>query len=1275
MAWELAIDVGGTFTDCVASGPDGELLTLKLLSSGVTKGLVDDAGPEWVADPARSAEPRGFWAGAELRVAGQIRRVAGRESDPVGHLRVDHPFDPPPGRGTPYEIDAGQEAPIVAIRRILGLRLGDRIEPISVRLGTTRGTNALLTRRGARVAFVTTRGFGDLLHIGFQDRPRLFELEIVKRPVLFERVIEVDERVDAAGEVLRAPDPDRVRRDLEAARRDGYESLAICLLHGYAHPENERQVAGIAREVGFANVSVASELVARQGMVARAQTTVLDAYLSPVLSGWIATLRHSLGAGSALKVMTSAGGLVEAGHFRGKDSILSGPAGGVVGLAHVSRQAGISQAVGFDMGGTSTDVSRFDGAFDLDLETEKAGIHVVAPTLSIETVAAGGGSICRFDGFSLAVGPQSAGSDPGPACYGRGGPLTVTDLNLLLGKLPRFPFPLDRNAAERRLAELCAQIVDGHGRRPIELAEGLVAIANAAMARAIRAISVHRGYDPAEYTLVPFGAAAGQHACALARELSMTRILAHPQAGILSAVGLRVADVRVFRERSVLLPLSDECIAELGSVFRVLEEEAREDLSGQGVEAARIMAPRRTLDLRYHGVEAVLTLAEPADRAWGAAYEQAHQRAFGYLHDGRPIEIVAARVEVAGTDHGFSVLPRATSAGRPLAGESTTAWFAGEPRETPVLSREELHPGDEVDGPAIVCEPTSTLVIDPGWHARVTCHDAILLTDRGRIAVSLVPGSNPRACGSENRETVIRPHPEADPVGLEIWSGRFASIAEQMGLVLRKTATSTNVKERLDYSCALFSGAGDLVVNAPHIPVHLGAMSETVRRIVADEPAIRPGDVFVTNDPYRGGSHLPDVTVVTPVHSSGALVSFVASRAHHADIGGVEPGSMPPFSRCLADEGILIRSFKLVDAEKGSRQAELEALLSSGLHPSRAVRENLADVAAQVAANRFGVQGLEALFERHSADDTLAWMQHLERAAASKMRAALGRLEAGRRSFVDHLDDGSSISVSVTIDPLGATIDFAGTSGVVRGNLNANEAIVTAAVLYVFRCLVDDEIPLNAGVLAPLSIRVPPGCLLAPPENEDPSLCAAVVGGNVETSQRIVDALLGALGRAAASQGTMNNLAFGDGSFGYYETICGGAGATPKAPGADAVHTHMTNTRLTDPEVLEHRYPVRLLRFAVRRGSGGAGRHRGGDGVVREMELLRPLRVSILSERRGPYPPFGLDGGEPGAVGRNLLWRAGRAEPELLTAKVALDLDAGDRIVIETPGGGGWGKP
>ena len=1279
---EFWIDVGGTFTDCIGSLDGGRVVRHKVLSSGVTKGrAADGSGRGRIVDPARRADPPGIWRGYSLRMLDHEGRAAvesqvAQFDATTGTLEVASPLLDAPLPGQAYELTSGEESPLLGIRYALGLGLDAPLPPLSVRLGTTKGTNALLTRRGAATAFITTRGFGDVLRIGYQDRPKLFELAIRKPTPLFCAVVEIDERITAAGDILRAPVVDAVRQALQELKSQGIKSLAVCLLNAYANPCHEELVGQIAAEIGFQEVSLSHQVAPLIKIVPRGDTTVLSAYLNPVLRSYVARLREGLGRGK-LRILNSAGGLVDADHFDGKDSLLSGPAGGVVGFSHVAKAAGYDRSIGFDMGGTSTDVARFDGRYEREYETEKAGVRVVAPMMAIETVAAGGGSICRFDGVKLVVGPESAGAAPGPACYGRGGPLAITDMNFYQGKIlaEHFPFPLDREIVHERLTALADEIHAATGVRytPHALADGFLRVVNVNMVQAIRSVSLAKGYDPRDYVLAAFGAAAGQHACAVAAELGIRQVLLHSDAGVLSAYGIGRADISRHAVASVGRPYSEAAIAELAPLFDELTAGPRCEVLTEGVPAERIDV-RRSLDLRYRGVDAVLTIAEPRQGTYAEEFARQHQQLYGYVHEGRPLEIVAARVEVVGAAGRDA---EASSPSHPRQSEpdhTVDAWFSDRGQATGVFLRRQLQPGDLIVGPAIVCEPTSTTVIDPNWQGEVLGRGELLLS---RENASLADASGYDGAMNVTTRSVsegesARRATEADPVMLEVFNNQFAGIARQMGITLRNTAGSVNVKERFDFSCAIFTTGGDLVVNAPHIPVHLGAMGETVRNIVAANPLIRPGDVFVTNDPYRGGAHLPDVTVVSPVHDErdGSLLFFTASRAHHAEIGGIVPGSMPPFSRNLAEEGVLIGNFKLLDQGR-PRFDELGQLLLASRCRSRAVEDNVADIAAQMAANRQGARDLLAMVERYSWPVVAAYMLHIQRAAERKMRQALAKLSNGTYAFADAMDDGAPVCVNVTIAGDEATFDFSGTGPVVPGNLNATPAIVTAAVMYCLRSLIDEDIPLNQGVLAPVRI-VLPECMLNPPRRKSPAECAAVVGGNVETSQRVVDVILGALGVAAASQGTMNNLLFGDATFGYYETICGGAGATPNAAGADAVHTHMTNTRITDPEVIERRYPVRVLEFSIRRGSGGAGRHRGGDGVVRRLEFLRPLVVSLISQRRGPRPPFGLEGGKAGSLGRNTLHRAD-GTVEILPALAQFSAAAGDVLTLETPGGGGYG--
>ncbi|MDA7978872.1 MAG: hydantoinase B/oxoprolinase family protein [Pirellulales bacterium] len=1273
--WEFWIDVGGTFTDCFGRAPDGCIHRCKVLSSGVTQGVVSRSSTLLkIIDPARASDRNSFWIGYQLRILDETGEKTDRGTvanfEPgAGRLILEAPLEIAPREGTVYELVSGEEAPILAIRRLLGLRLDEPIPDCSVRLGTTRGTNALLTRRGAETAFVTTRGFADVLRIGYQNRPQLFELAIHMPEPLFGWTLEVDERVTPSGEVLRKLDLGVIRADLQRLKQGGARSLAICLLNAYAFSAHEELVEQVAREVGFEEVSRSSVVAPLVKLVSRGDTTVVDAYLNPVLRQYVRKLERALPPNS-LRMMTSAGGLVSADKFSGKDSILSGPAGGVVGFARVAEAAGFKKAIGFDMGGTSTDVARYDGEFEREYETEKAGVRIVAPMMAIETVAAGGGSVCSFDGIKLTVGPESAGADPGPACYGRGGPLAVTDVNYYLGRVPphRFPFVLDLAAVERRIDELRATIetTTGCAYSRIEICEGFLRIANENMVQAIRAISIARGYDPREYVLVAFGGAAGQHACAIAEELSMSQVLVHEDAGILSAYGIGAADVVRTAAVGIYRPYEAATLQELECQFANLARPFQSELRDEGFAASQVTV-RCSLDLRYQGLDACLSIPVPADSPgdfdFASAYAAAHEQLYGYRREGCALEVVAARVEVIGrSSHQQQRSVRLNAKVKPVSA-TFPAVFASEQRDTAIFSRDEITSGDRVSGPAIIQEQTSTTVVAPGWSADVLSGREVLLERHPKVGDE----ASVLATDAETSTTV-------DPVMLEVFNNQFAGIAEQMGITLRNTASSVNVKERLDFSCAVFTAEGDLVVNAPHIPVHLGAMSETVKRVLFDNPELTPGDVLVTNDPYRGGSHLPDVTVVTPVHDreSAELLFFTASRAHHAEIGGIAPGSMPPFSENLAEEGVLIQNFKLVNAGHHC-EGELRELLTSGEHPTRAVEDNLADIAAQAAANYRGVQALLELCRRHSWPVVQAYMGHIQTAAETKARRALSKLADGRREFTDHMDDGTQITVGIEVQRDSATIDFTGTGPESSGNLNANPAIVTAAVLYVLRLLIDEPIPLNQGVLAPVEI-VLPTCLLNPRSGQSAADSPAVAGGNVETSQRIVDVLLGALGLSAASAGTMNNTLFGDVTFGYYETICGGAGATSESNGANAVQTHMTNTRLTDAEIIEQRYPARVLEFAIRRGSGGQGRCAGGDGVIRRIEFLQDVDISLVTQRRGKFAPYGMQGGAAGKTGRNAIERANGMVEELPGVCQA-SAGPADVLIIETPGGGGWGKP
>ena len=1201
-AWQFWIDRGGTFTDCIGIDPQGVAHEAKILSSDL--------------------------------------------------------------------------APIEGIRQLLGGDGASWSGPLpccSVRLGSTVATNALLERRGSETLLVANAGLGDVFTIGTQERPELFELAIERPAPLHSATIEVSARTAADGTQLAALDTEALRAALERARDAGARSVAVALIHATVDPQLERACAALAHEVGF-EFAVASHAIANeQGLLARGETAAADAYLTPLLRRHIDELESAL-PGSRLRFMQSSGGLTKADRFRGPNALLSGPAGGVVAAARVAREAGFERAIGFDMGGTSTDVSLIvDGEPERAFETIVAGVRVKAPMLRIHTVAAGGGSLCGFDGFSLVVGPRSAGAWPGPLCYQRrdergervAREIALTDANLALGRVQpdRFGFELDRAVVDSALDRECEQLAKaGFGRTREELAAGFVEVANAGMAQAISEVSVARGVDPRDCALVAFGGAAGQHACAIARLLGIQHVLVHPLAGVLSAYGIGCSPVSWDGQLDcgrVDLPAAGALPAAVVHAHEELDRRGRAELEVEGC-AEEQTAVERSLDLRYAGTDTALAIDEPESGAdaseWRVAFEEQHRSRFGYLRPGRPVEIATARARAVAqveAPPGLSGVAPARAAVAPQPLRQERLWFAaGGWREAPVYDREALACGAEVAGPALILDDTGTLVVDPGFRVQVEASGLLKLEDRGT-----------RTAAPDRR----RPD---DPVRLEVFGSRFMSIAEQMGAVLRNTSTSTNIKERLDYSCAVFDAQGGLVANAPHIPVHLGAMAETVRcALERFGDTLSPGDAVATNDPFAGGSHLPDVTVVTPVFTRGQGERpsfFVASRGHQADIGGRTPGSMPPDSRTLEEEGIVLEPF-LVVRDGRFDEAGLRQRLAAGPWPARRPDDNVADLEAMLAANAAGAALLGRFVEEQGAGAVAATMQALQRAAAAKVSREIGRLPDGRHHFEDQLDDGTPVCVTLEVRGERMSIDFAGTGAAVEGNLNAPRAVVQAAVIYVLRTLVAERIPLNGGCLEPVEVRIPEGSLL------DPPVGAAVVGGNVETSQRIVDVLLGALGLAAASQGTMNNVTFGDDQFGYYETIGGGAGAGPDWDGASGVHTHMTNTRITDPEVLEARYPVRLVEFALRPGSGGAGATRGGDGLRRRYHFTAPVTASWLTERRS-VAPWGLAGGEPGQPGRNSVVRAGGAM-ELLGSRGSVALEAGDELLIETPGGGGYGSP
>ena len=1139
---------------------------------------------------------------------------------------------------------SGDEAPLTGIRNLLSLAPETPIPAAEIRMGTTLATNALLERRGCPTVLIADRGLGDLSRIGDQTRPELFALDIDKPEVLPSWVVEVEARTAATGEIHGSLDRGALRRDLDRVRADGAASVAIALLHAYRNPELERQVAEVALEAGFGHVSMSHQIANELGLLGRTDTTAANAYLTPLLVDYMQRLEQHVGQGR-LRMMQSSGGLVDATHFIGRNAVLSGPAAGAVATGAVARELGLEEVIGFDMGGTSTDVSRYAGAVNRVFETQIAGIRIRAPMIELHTVAAGGGSICTLEGGRMTVGPQSAGASPGPLCYGKADAedLTLTDVSVCLGRLAsdRFPFALELARARTKLEELTADLADtGLARSPIEVGRGFLRVAVENMAAAIQRVSVGRGHDVRTHAMVVFGGAGGQYACLVARRLGIQTLVFHPYAGVLSAFGMGVADFEWHGERDAgRIDLESARVASWESEFRTLEDAGRSALSRDAGSDPQ-WAFTRSVALRYRGTETALPVALGSSRKMRASFEETHRREFGYSRPTHPVEAVTLRVRVR-LESERSDLPE-VAAGSGLPERMTTLWSGDGMVEAPVYQRESFPLGVEVTGPALVLDPTGTVVIEDGFVAVRDSRDYLIVKD------TLATGE------AESVET------EVDPVLLEVFHNQFKSIAEQMGVVLQRTAISTNIRDRLDFSCAIFDPEGGLVANAPHIPVHLGAMGESVRAVLAARSQTEPGAVYVTNDPSAGGSHLPDITLVTPVHDDQERLRFVvASRGHHADVGGVTPGSMPPSSTRLDEEGVVFRGLQIVNRGVLDEQ-RLDSVLTEAPYPARNPAENRADIQAQIAANEKGVQLLAELLDRYGLEVVSAYMQHIQDNAADLTADAIEKLPDGAHTFEDQLDDGTRIAVRISVHDRSMEIDFEGTDMAVPSNLNAPKAVTVAAVLYVLRVLVGKPIPLNSGCLRPVEIRIPEGSILAP----EP--WRAVAAGNVETSQRIVDVLFGALGLAAASQGTMNNLSFGNDRLAYYETLGGGAGATPNRGGASGVHTHMTNSKCTDPEVLETRFPVRIQRFELRVGSGGCGRHPGGDGLIREISFLEPMRVSVLSERR-LTPPYGMRGGGPGVPGMNLL------NGKELAHRVAVDVSRGDVLRIETPGGGGWG--
>ncbi len=1214
--WDFWIDRGGTFTDIVARDPSGSLRAAKLLSEN-------------------------------------------------------------PG--------VYRDAAVQGIRELLGLGAGEPIPPGAIRavkMGTTVATNALLERKGDRTLLLITRGFRDALAIGYQARPDIFAKKIIKPELLYERVAEIGERVRVDGTVEAAPDAAEIEAALRAALDDGIRSAAIVFMHAWKYPAHEEMAAAIARRMGFPQVSVSHEVSPLMKLVGRGDTTVVDAYLSPILRRYVGEVARELGASPLdasveappspasprLMFMMSSGGLTAADLFQGKDAILSGPAGGVVAAVETARQAGFGEVIGFDMGGTSTDVSHYDGAYERSFETEVAGVRMRAPMMRIHTVAAGGGSILHYDGARFRVGPDSAGADPGPAAYRRGGPLTVTDANVMTGKLRPEYFPaifgpgrdqtLDADAVRARFETLAAAI--GDGRAPEEIADGFLKIAVENMANAIKKISVQRGYDVTGYVLNCFGGAGGQHACAVADSLGMTQVLIHPFSGILSAYGMGLADIRAHRTRAVVRKLDAETLGALKTLAETLQSDVESELQQQGVSDSSVSIFARA-HLRYDGTDTPIPIEAMANGEWMAladlhdAFEAAHRKQFGFVFEGKAVVVESLEVEAVG---GGAAIVEPAEAATPHEAETATRariFSGGRHHEAGVYRRGDLTRGALIAGPALIVEPHQTIVVEPGWQAEITARDHVVMR-RTEAA------ERHRAVGTD-----------ADPVMLEVFNNLFMSIAEQMGVTLQNTAYSVNIKERLDFSCAVFDAEGHLVANAPHMPVHLGSMDRSVETIIElNRGTMRPGDVYALNAPYNGGTHLPDITVVSPVfdEKGESILFFVASRGHHADVGGTAPGSMTPRATTVDEEGVLIDNFKLLDRGR-FREAELVELLTRHPYPVRNVVQNVADLKAQIAANEKGVAELARMVAHFGLDTVRAYMGHVQDNAAESVRRVIDALKDSE--FAVETDQGAVIRVKITVDKARrqATVDFTGTSPQQKTNFNAPEPVTRAAVLYAFRVMVEGDIPMNAGCLRPIDIIIPEGSMLAP------RYPAAVVAGNVETSQHVTNALFGALGALSSAQGTMNNLTFGNATYQYYETICSGSPAGvfndgTGFDGTDGVHTHMTNSRLTDPEVLEFRFPVLLEDFRIRAGSGGKGRWSAGGGTTRTLRFLEEMDCAILASHR-TIRPHGLLGGAEGALGKTEVRRAD-GTIEALEGCDQTVLKPGEAVIITTPTGGGYGR-
>jgi 5-oxoprolinase (ATP-hydrolysing) len=1252
--WQVWIDTGGTFTDCLALDPQKNLLRAKVLSSSALRGkIVRALSPNTIQITQQWQAPAGFARGFGLRLladAGPTYSVVEHQAD---QIQLDRAL-PAIKAGQAFEIFTDEPAPILAARLVSGTSVDKSLPSMDLRLATTRGTNALLERRGVDTALFITQGFGDLLEIGTQQRPDLFTLNIKKNKPLYRAVVEVEERLDASGTVITPLQMDGIAAKARTLVQKGIRSAAVSLMHSYRNPDHEHQLEACLRACGFDHVACSAALAPLIKWLPRAETAVVDAYIGPVIGQYLDQVAGALSETSTLQAMTSAGGLLPRHSYRAKDSLLSGPAGGVAGAATCCKELGITRMISFDMGGTSTDVARYDGDFEYLFEHQVGDAHLVAPALAIETVAAGGGSICRWADGRLQVGPQSAGANPGPACYGAGGPLTLTDVNLLLGRLDatRFEIPLFTEQAQERLDAIMQHLEAATGQQPSaeELLEGFVDIANERMADAIRRISVQRGYDPAEYALIAFGGAGAQHACGVAARLGIKKVIVPQDASLLSAWGLGHARIERFVEEQILQPLS-LVEAELPLRLNKMAAQAREQVFKEGVRRGEVEIRRQLVNVRLLGQESVLTLEYSAEENVRDCFIREYSSIYSYAPTGE-LEVESLRVVASEKEQEYRRKVEHAPVEQVKSPLTKRLWIQGDWQEASVIERHAIkNNGAPVPGAALVFERHSGFFVAPHWQLEMAANGALVCELTAQHAAPVAAA------------------PKNQAVRLELFTHALENIAREMGDMLQRTAVSTNVKERLDFSCAVLDAEGRLVVNAPHVPVHLGALGVCVRRVVA-KLSLGPGDSVVTNHPAYGGSHLPDITLVSAVHDEeGTLLGYVASRAHHAEIGGIRPGSMPPNATCLEQEGIVIEPMYLV-RQGETRWHVIRAVLNSGPHPTRKIADNMADLRAALAANNRGRAALRHLSGQYGTTELGHFMAALRQQAAGQVRRVLGTMADGEYAATEYLDDGTPLAVKLTLKNESVHLDFSGTGLAHPGNFNATPAIVRSAVIYVLRVLVDTPLPLNEGLMEPVTLHLPT-CMLNPAFPADPAAAPAVVGGNVETSQRLVDTLLKALGLAACSQGTMNNVLFGGEDFGYYETVCGGCGATAQAAGAAAVHSHMTNTRITDPEILEHRYPVRLLCFGRRLGSGGEGKYPGGDGAWREWLFLKPLSLSLLTQHRR-HAPYGMAGGADGKPGRQWLVRASGERVDL-ESSAACQVEAGDRLVLKTPGGGGWG--